>query len=231
MPLPPRIPFKTLAERHIADAKRLLGGNDREQTYACLELRFALEALTYDILQSYGDDRGTGVDNAMAEWHPSAIFEHLLKHDPNADRSIRMVMTMRPQYRDGSVGETTRYEVIEERLDVKWAAKAYRALSSFLHQPTIAHAKKAKTTDRQTLHRKAEEVIARLEQVLASPVSNSRLEFRLGGYECPSCGHELSVAAMPFLGAQAKTTCLGCGKLWNVEPGGDGETPRFVAPS
>jgi hypothetical protein len=220
------ISFRSIATDHLAKAKTLLEGGPDHEIYACLELRMALAAIAYEILQSYSDDLSEEVNAAFREWHPRAVLDHLLAHDPLADRPLRIVMRAQPVYQDGSRGEAIVIDETEDRFDAKWASKAHAALSSFLHQPTIARRRSGKAIDRAKLRKKAKEVIVRLDSIVASKLSNARLDLRFG-YLCPACGRDLSVAILPLMMGAAQTSCSACDTVWDVSPG-DGDVPQFT---
>lgn len=223
---PGTIPFQSIAKDHLAKAKTLLEGGPDHEIYSCLELRLAIEAMAYEILQSYSDDLSEEVNAAFREWHPRAVLDHLLAHDPLADRPLRIVMRAQPVYQDGSRGEAIVVDETEDRFDAKWASKAHAALSSFLHQSTINRRRSGKAIDRTKLRRKAKEVIARLDSIVASKLSNARLDLRFG-YPCPACGKDLSVAILPLMRGTAQTSCSACETVWDVSPGG-GDVPHFT---
>jgi transcription elongation factor Elf1 len=220
---PPLLPFRDLARGHVAAAKALLQGQGAPLRYACLELRLALEALTYDVLQSYQDDLDDAVDIALKEWHPAAILEGLAGYDPIGDATLVMDFKFRLPGQDWQsiVGR-------EERFTAAWAASSHRALSSFLHQLTVGQLRKGRKLDEAKLRAKTSEILDKLEAVLACPFHDLRLGFRFG-YDCPDCGGGLSVALLVLMTTgRAKTTCPDCGALWRAEDGGTDNRPVFT---
>ncbi len=75
--------FRTLAhQHHEAGARLLASGEPFNARYACLELRMALECLSYDLLRLYRDD----VPDALLEtWQASAVLDALLDIDPTIE--------------------------------------------------------------------------------------------------------------------------------------------------
>lgn len=219
------VPFRKIAADHLSKAKNLLKQGRDQEVYACLELRLAIEALVYELLQTYSEDVSEEISVAFGEWHPRVVLDHLLAHDPFADRPLRIVLRAQPVYENGSRGEMIFVDEIEDRFDAKWASKAYAALSSFLHQPTIAHRRKGAAINRQKLHKKAQEIVDRLDQIITSKVTDVRLGLRFG-YSCPACGGDLSVAILPLMTGTAQTSCLACSAAWDVSRG-EGGMPNF----
>jgi hypothetical protein len=220
---PPLLPFRDLAREHVAAAKALLQGEGASLRYACLELRLALEALTYDVLQSYQDDLDEAVDLALKTWHPAAILEGLAAYDPIGDATLVMDFKFRLPGQDWQsiVGR-------EERFTAAWAAGSHRALSSFLHQLTVTQLRKGRKLDEVKLRAKAGDILEKLDAVLACPFHDLRLGLRFG-YDCPECGGGLSVAMLVLMTTgRAKTTCPDCGAAWRAEGGGADKQPRFT---
>lgn len=118
--------FRALARAHHAAAGELLaGGDDAQLRHACLELRMALECLAYDLLKLYRDDVE---DKVLEMWQAGAILDALREIDPGVERPIELKIA----------GEDGDYDQPllawrEERLDGRWARKAYHSLGHFLH--------------------------------------------------------------------------------------------------
>jgi hypothetical protein len=94
MPSPPRtemqFDYRSKARAHVQTARELLNSNDaREAEYACLELRMAIEALTYDVFRQYSFEVPS---EAMDKWTPKKVLEELLHIYPDVDKttSIRI---------------------------------------------------------------------------------------------------------------------------------------------
>ncbi len=68
------IPFRSIATDHLVKAKTLLEGGPDHEIYACLELRLALEAIAYEILQSYSDDLSEEVPSDLAPTARPGLF-------------------------------------------------------------------------------------------------------------------------------------------------------------
>jgi hypothetical protein len=214
---PPRVPFRDMAKAHVDTARALLAGDGPSLRHACLELRLAIEALTYDELQTYGDEIDPAIDQAEAEWHPRKILAGLRAYDPIGEATLVATMKIR---REGEEWET-RGEIRQPRFSPDWASKAHAALSHFLHQVTLPKMRAGEGLDETKLRRKAGEVIEALDPILAEPFTDIRQGFRFG-YDCPACGEGITVALTALiLTSQARTTCAGCGVVWRAE--GDGE--------
>jgi len=192
---PDLIPFREYARVHVAAAKTLLAGDGAQLRYACLEIRLAIEALAYAVLQNYSEDDSSDVEAAQADWQPSKVLEALLNYDPMVEMSVRIVM--RAVVPGGDPGDIV-MDAVDQRFSAEWAAKAHRSMGSFLHQRTIREVRRGKQLDEAVLRREAERVLRTLCTIMESPLSDTRIGFRLR-YDCPECASELSVALMPLM--------------------------------
>lgn len=221
---PLHIPYREMARDHLDAAKALLEGEGRQLRYACLELRLAIEALTYDVLQAYGDEIDPTIDALEGAWHPKTILDALAAYDPIGDATL--VARMRIRTPGGEWQDLN--EIREQRFSAAWASKANFALGNFLHQATLAKARAGKGFDEAALRRKAEQVVGEIEAILDTPFVDIRRGFRFG-YNCPGCGGSISVGLMALLLTdQARTTCEGCGVTWRAEGGGEDGAPLFT---
>jgi len=71
-----------------ARAELALGDNERIR-YAALELREAMEALTYDRASAYSKELPS---SAYDTWQPRRVMELLLEIDPNADKDSTLAV-------------------------------------------------------------------------------------------------------------------------------------------
>ncbi len=155
--------------------------DDAGLRYAALELRGAMEALTYDRALSYMDDLSP---KDRKQWRPEALMKSLCEIDPNADRAYILSVGVEP-----APGE--RPDVIhslgrETVFNLAAIDTCYQRISGYLHTP--------KPTDREphnfaTLRKDCAEVLLLVEQALASPISNMRLVKR-ASIVC-ECGENL----------------------------------------
>lgn len=71
--------YRSVARQATERAKSLLAtANDDQLRYAALELRFAMEALTYDRAQAYAKEIPP---EEMATWQPDKVMKVLLEID------------------------------------------------------------------------------------------------------------------------------------------------------
>lgn len=215
------------AREHCEKARALLA---TEARYACLELRMAVEALTYSSLRTYISEVS---NSAMQEWTPKRVLDELLAVNPTVDQS--RTIAVRRQSENGVPSHEARLLGEDRRFSVKWANRAHNALSSFLHEPTLAQLEKGIGDVDAAARKKAEEVLSELDAVLASRIWNvdfsesytfkcecgftvkRRLEVIESGelIACASCGlrydAELFEGGAKFRLREVPYTCSGCG--------------------
>lgn len=199
--------FRALAVRHHQAAGRLLEGGDPAQArYACLELRMALECLVYDLLKLYRDD----VSDAVLEmWQAGGILNALLETDPGIEHGIELHI---PGENDDFDSPLIQWR--EERLNVKWATKAYHRLGHFLHERTFAELARGTQDDPGKVLGRARDIHAELDRILASSGWNLRFSTR-SAMDC-DCGDK-AVFAMSPKQIRSRAKCPGCGADYEVE--------------
>ncbi|AWN40600.1 hypothetical protein [Methylobacterium durans] len=127
-------------------------------TYAALELRFGLEALIYAHAINYLDELG---DPRRLDWQAPKLLEQLIDIDPFADSTV-FLRAVNP-----TTGE--RHDVgIERRLDLKKLKKRYYKLGNALHAPSIASMAADERKDMTEWRSYCQEIIAVIDEVLAS---------------------------------------------------------------
>jgi hypothetical protein len=194
--------FRALAARHHQAAGRLLQSDDQAQArYACLELRMALECLVYDLLKLYRDD----VSDAVLEmWQAGSILKALLKTDPGIELHV-------PGENDDFDNLLIQWR--EERLNVKWATKAYHRLGHFLHERTFAELARGTQDDPGKVLSRARDIHTELDRILASSGWNLRLSTR-SAMDC-DCG-DRAVFAMSPTQLRSRAKCPSCGADYEV---------------
>jgi len=204
---PQRIDYRSKAQSHVLAAQELLASDDPfASAYACLQARFAIEALAYDRLQDYLSEVSA---DAMNGWTPKAVLRELLYTDPEACSPIMVTIGWKPDpdadRQEIDLGESY-------RLSAVWANRMHNALSSFLHQPTLRQLSEPETDGRERARRKAEEAIRELERVLSSTVWSFRAH-RLVQMRC-ICGNQIA-RDLEFIEAGKVVSCSACERVYN----------------
>lgn len=126
------------ATRHILDKELCLAraellarsGRPEDLRYACVELRFCLEAIAYEKLRVYGQRLPADV---LATWQPPQAVRALLDFEPLADQDF--VLRVSRETEPGVPSGEWRTLGHHKTLRVAVIRKYYNKLGSFLHAP------------------------------------------------------------------------------------------------
>lgn len=215
-----KLDFRYRARQHVKAAKEALakGGEDAAQ-YACLKLRMAIEALTYQVLQAYLHEVPS---EAMKQWTPKKVMSEMLEVDPNADKSSKLFVGK--QQTLGIQTHNVEYLGEDKRFTIKWGNKAHNALGNFLHEQTIAQFEKNGGTQEEAARSKATEVLVELESILSTPM----MQFNMGEFVSIPCDCGVEVRRKKqALEAGKPFSCGSCGKQYTYELADDGENYLF----
>jgi hypothetical protein len=208
--------YRYLAKQRLAKATDLLASGDEDNlTYACLELRKCIEALSYELLMGYLSEVPL---KALETWQPDKVMKELLRADPNADQTslIRMRREGTDEAPDGDwtdLGE-------DRRLKTRWATKAYHQLGSFLHVPTITQSRSAEPLDVEAIRRRVEPIRAQLAHVLGATIWNANFSVSVT-VSCTECEAPIKRRSS-VLEKREIVECGNCGQLFDAELEPDG---------
>ncbi|MCW1430022.1 hypothetical protein [Novosphingobium sp. JCM 18896] len=151
--------FRSLARCYADCATRWLDDADeRSAIYAALDLRFALEALAYDLASDYLEELG---DPAALEWQAPKLIERLIGIDPYAGSTVYLSKV------DPETGEKITV-ASDVRMDLKKLKIRYQKLNSALHAPTIAKVESGKPRSMDNLRHECRNILKIVEKVLGS---------------------------------------------------------------
>jgi len=178
--------YRGIAREHLkAATEQLETGADSALKYSALELRMAMEAVTYDRAAAFNEEFST---EEYYTWQPKKVMAVLLKIEPMADKDSTIAFGLEeecgvPARQMTSLGTET-------VLNMGVLKKHYDALGSFLHILTIKSTKAGKTVNHDKLRKRCEEIRTYLDKVLSSPVFNSTLGV-FSSIECAECGKKI----------------------------------------
>lgn len=180
---------------------------------AALQLRMAMEALTYDHMQVYADEIPPA---EYATWQPKRVMELLLQIDANADKDSSLAVGLEETY--GVAPKEMQFLGTEQVLSMATIRKHYDALGSHLHMPTLKQLKDGKTFDAAKLRARCAQIVAGLEKVLASPIRNIRFAV-VSQTDCVYCGKPMRKRA-PVDDKPLSAKCFECGARYRLIPVG-----------
>ena len=171
--------YRTQARQALERAKKLLGQNDQLR-YAALDLRLAMEAMTYDRAQGYLEELSLG---ALAKWQPKQLMDALIEIDPTAGSTYTLRIGEEPA--PGVAPDTMTTLGTDVVFGLKEIRRHYQAVSSFLHMPMLQHGD-GKGWDPEKVRSRLEEAAQKIDASLSSPVWNYTLG-NFSNFECCRC--------------------------------------------
>lgn len=187
----------------------LVTGVDDQLRYAALELRFAMEALTYDRAQAYAKEIPP---EEMATWQPDKVMKVLLEIEPTADSSYTLSIGEEP-YPGGTptkmsaLGCDTVFSLAELK-------NHYHALGAVLHTPTMQQIEQARHLDFAKLRIRLEAIAQALTKSLDSPIRNFTLG-RFASLVCERCGKSIR-KRLPGDQQVTEAKCFSCGAPYRI---------------
>ncbi len=133
--------------------------------YAALELRQAIEAITYDRARSLGDEFPLA---EYGTWQPYKVLEVLESFDPQSVKTTKIQIDIEDKL-TGEIEQFVGTDYISSLTDLK---KSYHKLGSYLHMPTFKNMIDGKFQDPTELKKDCEVLILKLEKVLNSQIFN-----------------------------------------------------------
>ena len=88
--------YRSLAREHVTvSADQLESGHDYALSYAALELRMAMEAITYDRAAAFKDEFPV---EEYDTWQPKKVMNVLLEIDPTADKDSSLAVGLEERH-------------------------------------------------------------------------------------------------------------------------------------
>jgi DNA-directed RNA polymerase subunit RPC12/RpoP len=202
-------------------AKELLEeGDDSLLRYVCLELRFCMEAVTYQKLETYAKRLPKGILNT---WQPPQAVKALLELEPGADQDFQMAVAFesKPGVPTGKWMNLGSHK----SLKLAWLRKHYNKLGNLLHVPSPAAEASSLQLNPKDLRQYLASVVAELEPVVASRIDSSIAN--LVKFKCSVCGEPV-MANLEGVLKSHKAVCLNpsCGAEFSAIEGKGGK-PGF----
>ena len=178
--------YRQLAKQHYENARSEINLNDNiHLKYAALELRMAIEALTYDRAIAYKDEFPA---SEYETWQPRKVMAVLLELDPYAD----MESTISFGEEVGEDRAVSQMQTLgkESIFGMKHLKKHYDALGSYLHLLSMKKYCEGEVLDFNKFRKRCEDIASHLDKVLSSPVFN----ITFGDFSattCSECGTEI----------------------------------------
>ena len=209
--------YRHEARQALKRARKALETNDDERLkYAALELRMAMESLTYDRAKAYKNEFPP---DEYETWQPRKVMAVLLEIDATADKDSTLSYGI--EETPGQPASQMTMLGTETVLNMEKLRRHYDALGSFLHVPTLKQTRSGKGHDREKLRARCTEIAEYIEKVLASPVHNVTLG-NFATMDCAECGKPIR-KRMPASAESIETECFSCKASYTIKDIGGGQ--------
>ena len=163
--------YRNDARKNLKRFEKEFGSNDNERLkYAALELRMAMEALTYGRALAYKDELPP---KEYATWQPHKLMAVLLEIDPMADQDSSLFIG---QEEECGVPPPVMTSLGSEKvLNMATLRKHYHALGSYLHVLQMKQVLAGKSLDYDKMRSRCEEIAEFIREVLSSNFFNNTI--------------------------------------------------------
>lgn len=165
--------YRHLARESLSRAKAELAAQDADRLrYAALELRDAMEAVTYDRALAFKDEIPP---EEYKTWQPRKLMAVLADIDPSMIMSSTIAVGIEPEYGKAPPADDMQLLGTDQVFTLKDLKAYYDAIGGHLHMPSLDQLQTGKIADPKKLRMRCEAVVFSLEKVLSSPVYNVTL--------------------------------------------------------
>lgn len=209
--------YRNLAREHLKSAKDELNSKSNQRLkYAALELRMAMEALTYDRALAYKDEFPP---EEYETWQPRKVMLVLLDIDPMADKDSSVAIGVEEQHgvpapKMNSLGS-------EKVLSMKVLKKHYDALGSYLHVQSMKKYRTGKVLDFEKFRTRCKNISDFVSQVLSSPVFNVTIG-SFASMNCVECNSPIR-KRIPIGQSKVEAECYQCKATYTITDEGNGK--------
>lgn len=192
------------ARKALASAEsELISGEDQRLKYAALELRMAIESVTYDRAMAY---KSEFPPHEYETWQPKKIMLTLLEIDSGADSDNSLSFGVEPA--PGERPEVMKHLGSEVVFNLRAIKNHYDALGSYLHSPSLKSINSGAIIDYRKMRMRCEEIASLMKKVLASSVFNSTFGV-FSSFDCCECNVRIR-RRMPIGVNNLEIDCFNC---------------------
>jgi hypothetical protein len=211
--------YRSIARRALERARNELNtGNADRLPYAALELRYAMEALTYDRARTYQDEVPP---EFYRTWEPRKVVDYITEIDDKAYLSSLLSVGLEDE--PGKPAKVMQPLGTETALTMKDLKRHYQAMGSFLHMPTLHQIEQGSVPGKDRIRERCEKCATVLEGVLVSPIWNADVGV-FATVECVRCQFPIRKRLRPGLTEPVEARCIECGAEYVVTQEGEGKT-------
>lgn len=230
--------FNTLNLRHLARESltrakaEIAAGDPIRLRYAALELRNAMEALTYDRALAFKDEIPP---EEFKTWQPRKLMAALLDIDQSIGMTSTIAIGLETEYGKPPPRESMQFLGTDNVLTLADLKTHYDAIGSFLHIPSLENLQLGKLPDQEKLKARCELIVELIEKVLESRVWNSTLGVIAVLDQCMNEDCKKPVRKRMPAGADAvEAQCFECKveyTVTSIDSGGTLWTPKSTSAS
>ena len=205
--------FRHEARQAVARAKSLLEGDSvkpEHLRYAALDVRLAMEALTYERAHSYRQELP---ESSYDTWQPRKLMQVLLDIDPHADANSSLSVGIEETY--GVPAKEMNSLGQETVLNMATLKKHYDALGSYLHMPTLKQLQDGGGPSFDKLKDRLAEITGYVDTVLRSPIFNINIGVFSTG-QCVRCDADMRWR-IPRDTEELEAACRECGVSYDLK--------------
>lgn len=202
--------YRNNAQKSLKRAdEKLNAGNSEDLKYAALELRMAMEALTYDRALAYKDEFPP---KEYETWQPRKVMSVLLEIEPDADQNCFIAAGVEKEY--GTPAPAMTPLGWDKALSMNVLRKHYDALGSYLHVQSMKQVRVGKVLNVDKIHSRCKEISNLIRNVLSSPIFNITLGCitTLHCFECKRPIHK----RIPDRQDEVQVECFGCSASYTI---------------
>ena len=196
--------FRTDARRYLGRfQEEFASGDNNRLKYAVLELRMAMEALTYARAMAYKKEFPP---HEYGTWQPQKVMAVLLEFDPMADRNTSLAYG---REEEGRPPREMKMLGSESVLNMAVLKKHYHALGSYLHVQNMKQVRAGKPLDFDKIRSRCGEIATIVREVLESRVFNITMGRFSTLPACDRCGNPIR-KRLPRGQNEALVKCYEC---------------------
>jgi hypothetical protein len=200
--------FRHTAREALKQAKAELATNSPERLkYVALELRLAMEAVTYDRALAF---KAEIPPEEYKTWQPRKLMQVLHDIDPTIGLTSSIAIGVQDDPHTPAPPERMQFLGTDKVFTLQDLKANYDALGSYLHMPSLDQIQKDHAPDPSKLRLRCKSVIALLDAVLASKVWNSTFGVFAQLDQCMRCAKPVR-KRIPHGQSQVEAVCFECG--------------------
>ena len=191
-------------------------GDNERLKYAALELRMAMEALTYDRAFAYKDEFPP---TEYETWQPRKVMSVLLEIEPTADQNCSVAFGLQETY--GVPAPVMQSLGAERVLSMAILRKHYDALGSYLHTQSMKKIRDGNLINFDKMRKRCQEIAVFIRDILSSPIFNVTVG-NFSKWDCDECGKTIR-KRLPFGQKEVDAECYHCVASYKLVDKGNGK--------